>query len=186
MKTTARLNLEQPHLVEHRASIAASMGRGRQPKGPHQLMAWFLEEWQRELPSRTHKAEVWRDYVGFTEDRMGQGGSLLGTPAYAELFRRYIEGSPFETDPDGRYVRPIHAAIARLCGRRGHDGPTPKLDNGPFMARFLFRLAHSGDLGHSAASMGIPAQVQLIYAEQALYRLWRVYEVAPGAMGRAA
>jgi hypothetical protein len=171
MKTTARLNLEQPHLVEHRASIAASMGRGRQPKGPHQLMAWFLEEWQRELPSRT---------------RMGQGGSLLGTPAYAELFRRYIEGSPFETDPDGRYVRPIHAAIARLCGRRGHDGPTPKLDNGPFMARFLFRLAHSGDLGHSAASMGIPAQVQLIYAEQALYRLWRAYEVAPGAMGRAA
>ena len=181
MKTTARLTLEQPHLTEHRASLSAVATKAA-PRGLHRLMQWFLTEWQAELPTSIHKGEVWRDYVGLTEDRAGQGGSLLGTPAYAELFRRYIEGSPFETDPDGRYVRPLHAAIARICGRQGHEGPTPTRLPGPFMARFLFRLGHSGDINHSCHTMGIPPQVQPIYVEQALYRLWRVYEVAPGAM----
>jgi hypothetical protein len=144
-------------------------------------MVWFLKEWSSEIPDKLHKGDVWRDYVGLTEGRSGQGGSLLGTPQYADGFRRYIEGSPFETDPDGRYVRPVHAAIARMCGRQGFEGETAKLQQAPFMARFLFRLGHTGDLQRAAGSMGIPVQVQNVYGEQALYRLWKAYEVAPGA-----
>jgi hypothetical protein len=184
-KPAARLTLEQPHLPEHRASIEAVASKAA-PRGLHRLMSWFLGEWSAEVPDRIHKGEVWRDFVGLTEDRAGQGGSLLGTPQYAEGFRRYVEGSPFETDPDGRYTRPIHAAMARMAGRRGHEGPTEELQQAAFMARFLFRLAHTGDLERAASSMGIPSQVQHVYAEQALYRLWRSYEVAPGAMDRVA
>lgn len=185
MKTTARLNLEQPHLDDHRASIAIVAGKAA-PRGLPKLLAWFLREWANEVPDRIHKGDVWRDYIGLTEDRQAVGGSLLGTPAYADAFRSYIEGSPFATDADGRYAKPIHAAMARLCGRQGHEGPTRKLAPLPFMARFLFRLAVSGDLTRAADSMGIPEQVHHVYAEQALYRLWRTYEVAPGAMERAA
>lgn len=184
-KTIARLTLEQPHLADHRASIEAVATKAA-PRGLHRLMVWFLAEWANEVPERIHKGEVWRDFVGLTEDRQGQGGSLLGTPQYAEAFRRYVEGSPFETDPDGRYTRPIHAAMSRIAGRRGHEGRTHELLPAPFMARFLFRLAHTADLEQAASSMGIPPQVQHVYAEQALVKLWRSYEVAPGAMDRVA
>jgi hypothetical protein len=184
-KTLARLSLEQPHLVDHRASVQAVAVRAA-PRGLHRLMVWFLTEWAAEVPDRLHKGEVWRDYIGLTEERSSVGGSLLGTPASAEQFRRYIEGSPFETDADGRYARPMHAAIARICGRQGHEGETEKLQPAPFMARFLFRLGHCGDLARSAESMGIPVQVRHIYAEQALYRVWRAYEVGPGSVERIA
>lgn len=185
MKTTARLNLEQPHLDAHRASIEVTAAKAA-PRGLPKLLAWFLTEWALEIPDRIHKGDVWRDYVRLTEDRKGQGGSLLGTPQTADDFRSYIEGSPFATDQDGRYVRPIHAGIARMCGRQGHSGPTFALHPYPFMARFLFRLACTGDLLVSSESMGIPPQVQHVYAEQALFRLWRTYEVAPGATSRIA
>ncbi len=185
MKTTARLNLESPHLEHHRASIAVVAAKAV-PRGLPKLMAWFIAEWANEVPDKLHKGDVWRDYIGLTEDRKGVGGSLLGTPAYADAFRGYIEGSPFATDPDGRYAKPIHAAMARLCGRQGHEGPTRKLLPAPFMARFLFRLAVTGSLSQAGDSMGIPSQVHHVYAEQALYRLWRTYEVAPGAMERVA
>ena len=185
MKPEGRRSLEQPHLSEHHRSIESVASRSA-PRGVHRLMLWYLGEWQAEVPSQIHKADVWRDYISLTEERRAEGGSLLGTPQYAEGFRRYIEGSPFETDPDNRYVRPVHAAIARLCGRQGHEGLTPKLQQAPFMARFLFRLAVTADLVQAGTSMGIPVQVQPIYAEQALYRLWKAYEVGPGAMERVA
>jgi hypothetical protein len=185
LKPAARQSLEQPHLERHRSSIEAVAQRAA-PRGLHRLMVWFLGEWQAEVPSRLHKSGTWHDFVALTEERSSVGGSLLGTPQSAEGFRRYIEGSPFETDPDGRYVRPIHAAIGRLCGRQGHEGETHKLQPAPFMARFLFRLAMTGDLVQAGTSMGIPPQVQPIYGEQALYRLWKAYEVGPGAMERVA
>ena len=185
MKTTARLTLEQPHLDEHRRSVTVVASKAA-PRGLHQLLVWFLTEWANEVPSRIHKGDVWRDYVRLDEDRKAEGGSRLGSPQYAEDFRRYIEGSPFETDMDGRYARPIHAAIARICGRQGHAGPTEKLAPYPFMARFLFRLATTGDVVQACTSMGIPPQVQPVYAEQALYRLWRGYAVGPQALEGAA
>ena len=181
----SRQSLEQPHLVAHRASVS-NVARRAVPKGRVALLRWFLAEWADEVPDRLHKDEVWRDYVASTENRSGQGGSLLGAPQYADAFRSYIEGSPFATDIDGRYVRPVHAAIALLCGRQGHEGPTHKLAPHPFMARFLFRLALTGSVEEAATSMGIPPQVMPVYAEQALYRLWRGYEVAPGAMSAIA
>lgn len=185
MKSSARLALEQPHLTEHRASVATVAERAV-PRGLPRLLAWFIGEWSSEVPERIHKGDVWRDYVRLDEDRKGQGGSLLGTPQYADEFRSYIEGSPFATDQDGRYVRPVHAAIARVCGRQGHEGPSHQLAPFPFMARFLFRLATTGDLAVSSESMGIPPQVQHVYAEQCLYRLWRTYEPAPGGTSRVA
>lgn len=186
MKSSARIGLEQPHLNDHRRSIEHVAQRAA-PRGLHRLMLWFLEEWSAEIPDRLHKADVWRDYVKLgQEDRKAEGGSLLGTPNYADAFRTYVEGSPFATDLDNRYLRPVHAAIARLCGRQGHSGETHKLQPAPFMARFLFRLALTADLDIASSSMGIPPQVQPIYAEQALYRLWKAYEVGPGAMGRVA
>ena len=185
MKSAARLTLEQPHLDEHRRSVSVVASKAA-PRGLPALLAWFLREWAAEVPSRIHKGDVWRDYVRLDEDRKAEGGSRLGSPQYAEAFRRYIEGSPFETDMDGRYARPIHAAIARICGRQGHEGPTSKLAQYPFMARFLFRLATTGDLVQAGTSMGIPVQVLSVYAEQALYRLWRGYAVGPQAMGAVA
>lgn len=177
-KTLGRVRLEQPHADDHRLSVER-VARKAAPKGLAPLLHWFLTECANEVPERVHKGGVWRDYVGLTEDRRAEGGSVLGTPASAEGFRRYIEGSPFETDPDGRYIRPIHAAIARLCGRGGHEGQTTQLGQAPFMARFLFRLACSGSIGIASDSMGIPVQVHAVYAEQALYRLWRTYAVGP-------
>lgn len=185
MKPAARLTLEQPHLADHTRSVE-QVARKAAPRGLPALLHWFLTEWAHEVPDRIHKGDVWRDYVGLMEDRKAEGGSRLGSPQYAEAFRRYLEGSPFETDQDGRYARPIHAAIARICGRQGHEGPTERLAPYPYMARFLFRLATTGDVAQACASMGIPPQVQPIYAEQALYRLWRGYAVGPQAMENVA
>jgi hypothetical protein len=180
-----RLELEQPYAKEQRRAVEAAMRRAA-PKGLHRLMSWFLEEWRNEIPDRLHKGGVWWDHISLTEDRHGEGGSLLGTPATADDFRSYIEGSPFATDADGRYVRPIHAAMARLCGRQGHEGATVELAPAPFMARFLFRLATTADLRWTSTSMGIPVQAAEVYGEQAIYRLWRVYEPSPGAVERVA
>jgi hypothetical protein len=178
-KTLARLSLEQPFLDDHRTSVAVVASRAA-PRGLGPLVGWFLVEWAQELPASLHKGDVWRDYVRLDEERKAEGGSRLGSPQYAEGFRRYIEGSPFETDSDGRYARPIHAAIARIAGRGDHGGMmTRDLPVGPFMARFLFRFAVCGDLTASCDSMGLPPQAHAIYAEQVLYRLWKTYAVGP-------
>jgi len=137
-----------------------------QPKGLRELLAWFLHEWALEVPSAVHVPGVWRDYVRWDEDRKAVGGSLMGAPALADPFRRYTENSPSETDDDGYYMRPMHKAIAQLCGR--HPGTKEW-----WMARYLFRVALGhGDLVTVGARSGLHALAVDTYTEAALYRLW--------------
>lgn len=179
MSNAGREALHLPHRSEHVASVAMSMQRAV-PKGFNGLRHWFLTEWAVETPMSIHIDDVWRDWVRLDENRSAEGGSLLGALKYRDDFRAYIEGSPHATDADGRYERPLRAAVASLCGRSGHSGPTDKLQPAPFMARFLFRYGtSSGALLEVAASMGIPPQVAEIYAERAIQRVHRLYAVGP-------
>ena len=157
----------QPFEAEHRSSVARQMA---QPKGLGPLLAWFLREWSAEVPTSVHMRGVWHDHVGLTEDRRSVGGSLIGSPALASDFRRYIENSPSEIDQDGWYARPVHRALASMTGRNA---------NSVFMARFLFALARAaGDVDAAAQSFGIPPEVAPVYAEAAMFRLWRAWEPA--------
>lgn len=170
--------------ADHRASLARQMA---QPKGFGGLLTWFLEGFRSEVPEDVHKSGVWRDYVRIDEERHGEGGSLLGSPALADGFRRFIEGSAFATESsqyeghqsregDEHYAMPMRAALARLAGR-GDD-----VDEYPFMARTLYRTAiRGGDWDAACASMGIVAPVRRTYVQSALVRLWRRYSVQPPA-----
>lgn len=156
------------------------------PRGLDGLLRWFLAAWAEEVPDRLHTTGVWRDWG---VDSVG--GSRLGTPRTHDGFRAYIEGSPYETDHDVRldpdergavYVRPVHAALARMVGPNGGGPLTPKLGVWPFMGRFLFALACSGgDWRGTALRWGIPPQAAPLYAEKALERLWGRYEREPEA-----
>lgn len=150
--------------AERRASVAAKM---RQPVGLRQLLAWFLAEWEAEVPDSLHVPGVWRDYVRGDEDRRAVGGSLLGAPALHGGFRSYIENSPRQTTSDGDLMRPIHHALMLMAGRTSSGRP--------FMARYLFQLACSGgDVSSIAARLGWPDEVLRDYTEVALSRLHRI------------
>lgn len=177
--TVRRDALERPHAAQHEASLRVVM-RQAAPKGLGQLVSWFLREWAAETPTAIHVNDVWRDWTSVTEDRHAEGGSLLGTPKWHDDFRRYVEGSPHSTDPDGHYDRPLRSALARLCGKGGHEGATHRLGESPFMARFLFLYGNSGgQLTAVAESMGIPPQVAQIYAERALMKVYRAFAETP-------
>ena len=151
-----RTALLTPHAREHEASLAARMARGVPPSDLAALLRWYAAGWDAEVPMTLHRPEVWRDH-----GQGAQGGSRLGSPAWSDPFRRYMEGTPSETDQDGSYARPMHAALSRL-GRRH-----------PLTVRALFAVAQSGydwrgvaDRGHWAGEMFA------IYLERALLMLW--------------
>ena len=151
--------------VEHRAPAASLV----QPKGLRELLRWYLAEWSKEIPDTLHVPGVWRDFVRWDEGRRAVGGSLIGSPAMHDAFRRYVENSPSEADAEGFYMRPIHRALAAMAGRR-ESGP------GPFMARFLLRLAWSGgDIEATGAGFGIVADVVRPYTETALFHAWSLW-----------
>jgi hypothetical protein len=181
MTTERREALLSPHKREYERSVSVTMHRAV-PKGVGQLVSWYLREWANEMPTAIHVNEVWRDWVRLDEHRSAEGGSLLGAHKFTDGFRQFIDDSPHSTDEEGRYVRPIRAALARLCGRGGHAGPTKDLSPAPFMARFLYRFGTSGDMIGSANSMGIPDQVAQVYAERALMQLFRLYSVGPNLL----
>lgn len=152
------------YAAERRASMEAKFA---QPKGLGQLLAWFLREWAAEVPDTMHVPGVWRDYVRWDEDRGSVGGSLLGSPAMHGGFRSYTENSDRSTDADGSLHRPIHHSLTVMAGRTSSGRP--------FMARFLFRLAHAGgDIGSVASRLGWPDEAARDYAEAALFRLWTI------------
>ena len=165
-KPAARAALEAPHKGDHERSLMRAMERGRMPKGLGGLLAWFAAEWDSEVPQRLHTVEVWH---GRQEYRDGApvwpstlvGGSALGAHALTDTFRRYMESYAGERDEDGYYVRPMHAALARLA-RRDH-----------WMSRNIFAVAQAGydwkgvaDRGHWVHGM------YQAYLEEALRRLW--------------
>lgn len=166
-QSSALYDRERPHRAEHEASTGRR-DRGTMPKTLGQLLTWFAGEWDPEIPTRIHTVEVY--HARQERDRDGAkvwpealvGGSALGAPALTDHFRRYMESYAGEQDADGYYLRPMHAALARLAAR----------DH--WMARNLWAVAQAGydwrgvaDRGHWVHGMYV------VYIEEALRRLWR-------------
>ena len=112
-KPLRRLDRETPYRRDRERSEERAMARGIMPKTLDGLIAWLMECESSEVPSELHKHEVWRDYGQHAE-----GGSHLGSPAYADGFRRILEDSPSTIDADGYYLKPLRAALSRLRRRR--------------------------------------------------------------------
>lgn len=160
-KSDRRAALISPHAAENEASIQRAMSKGIQPKGLDALVTWFRELIHEEVPVTVHKAEVWRDY-----GHDGSGGSLLGTPAYSDPFRRFIESvdRPSITDEDGRYRFPLRSALSRISRRDD------------VMARMLYQLALlDGDWYRLADHMSYPSSVMKAAMRSWLHDLWREY-----------
>lgn len=164
--STAREALDRPYAADHAASVASAMEGGKMPKSLPGLLRWYEMAWWEEIPDRLHKREVWADHPDRREQREGYkavGGSLIGTHAYAESFRRYLENAASETDEDGYFTRPLHAAMAQMS-REGR----------PLMARALFAVAQAGfDWGVIADRGGWAREMFGDYLHRALTLLWR-------------
>jgi hypothetical protein len=181
--TAARDRLIRPYAPENAASLR------RKASKPRDLLGWFIVGFRAELPEQLHASGVWRDYVGDDEDRIGGGGSLLGTPRTADAFRAYLEGDPLlelemarlteagVTVAEEAYRFPMRAALARLSGRGRPEDPFP------FMARTLFRTAcMDGDWDAACRSMGVnPQPVRWVFVVTALDRLYDRYLDEPPA-----
>lgn len=168
-QSAALFERESPHRREHEQS-APRRDRGTMPKALGGLLTWFAAEWDSEVPTRLHTVEVYharqergRDGAKVWPEAL-VGGSSLGSHGLTDQFRRYMESYAGEQDVDGYYVRPMHAALARLAVR----------DH--WMARNLWAVAQAGydwqgvaDRGHWVHAM------YLVYIEEALRRLWREY-----------
>ena len=144
------------------------MSKGLMPKGLNGLLRWYAEGWDAEVPTTLHKAETWygrdRDGNGQTWPAELTGGSHLGTSAHTESFRRYIEEAESQCDPDGYYVRPMHAALSRL-GRRW-----------PLSASWLFAVAQSGfDWRGVALRLHMADEFAYRNTRDALSDLWTEY-----------
>ncbi len=149
--------LDSPYLVEYETSRANLFTTGKPPRTLAAAIAWFRELCHNEVPTTLHKSGVWRDYGLHAE-----GGSVLGSPAPSEPFRRLLEGSPSELDEDGFYVRPLRAALERMAYRK------------PLTSRHLYRLALvDGDWRRHAANEGWQDEEMQLYLERALFLLWR-------------
>ena len=158
-KPAARVALEAPHKRDHERSIEQRMGKGVMPATLPELLRWYSEGWDAEVPTALHKSEVWRDH-GIN----AEGGSRLGSPAHTDPFRRYLEGIPSQTDEDGYYTIPMHAALARL----GHRWP--------LTARTLFAVAQSGyDWRGVAERCHIAEELFYRMLMDALRALWAEY-----------
>lgn len=158
-KQDRRRALETPYSNDHERSLEARMGKGVQPRNLDALVAWFRGVIDDETPVSLHKPGVWRDHGEHAE-----GGSHLGAPAISDAFRRFIEGVPWQTDPDGYYVLPFRSALSRISRRW------------PMTARHLYRLALvDGDWRRHADNVAWQREEMELYIAQALRMLWREY-----------
>lgn len=158
-KHDRRQALETPYARDHERSLEARMGKGIAPKGLEALVTWFRSVISDEAPTDIHKAGVWRDH-----GEHAAGGSALGAPAISDAFRRFIEGVPWQTDPDGYYVLPFRSALSRISRRW------------PMTARHLYRLALvDGDWRRHADNVAWQREEMELYIAEALRMLWREY-----------
>jgi hypothetical protein len=162
-KTPQRRALELPYKDERARSIEARMvSKGVQPKGLDQLLAWFRDLIADEVPVALHKRGLWYDH-----GQDASGGSKLGTPAWSDPFRRFIEGvdHPSALNDDGFYLWPLRAALSRM-----------DRDRKPLTARMLFQLALlGGDWHRLADQMCYPIEIMELTIERALMHCWREY-----------
>lgn len=180
---------DAPYQTDHASSIA------RKAQPPKNLLGWFLEAFRCETPIEMNGHSVFvgqpdkpgRETLWARGSRASElsGGSLLGSPAFTDDFRRFIEDgsrqverAEYEGNQDRtvHYRYPLRAALAELGGRG------KATDEYPFMARVLYRTAmRDGDWDGACESMGIIGPVRWVYVQEALRRLWRHYEVEPPA-----
>lgn len=157
------------------------MAKGAKPKGLAAYIRWFADRWSAEMPTEMHGMTVW---IGRPAENIPPelvGGSHLGSPNLRDPFRRLMENSPFEVEYaeydghvqlDPHYVRPVHAAIARVAHRR------------PIIARWLAALAHCGfDWKGLGTRRGWSDEETELFLEAALYILWRSFDEAPREQG---
>src|SRR5262245_54646336 len=126
------------------------------------------------MPTPIHRPEV---YVGRPGEEIPPelaGGSLLGSPAYAEPFRRLLEDEhPDRTQPDWTFdgrdsaterhlVTPLRSAMRR-CGRH-FEG-------------FLVEVARGGGdwMGPAIRRGCANEHIAKVYAETAFTKLWEQY-----------
>lgn len=188
-----------------RSRISEAHARSKQPekapRGLYELLAWFRARFTEEVPDAIHGAALWRDYASRSEPRYRpQGGSLLGTPADDDGFRRLLYNSPKELEVseydghkaregDEHFARPMRAALFRVgplirCERHGGTIVNVKKecdnDERSHRAAFLFRVAASGfDWYAPSLSLGVPPHAARVYAEDALFVLWKTYDLVP-------
>ncbi len=175
--------LERPYSGAHSASVARQAERGRTPRTLGEYLRWFADGWHAEMPTEMHGLGV---FVGGPDPHLAAkrstskeliGGSLLGSPKVREPFRRLLENSPFETEfasydgnvqPDPHYVRPMHAAIARLSQRM------------PLGARWLSALAFCDfDWPSLVTRRGWSLEEGELYLVALCYQLWREFDLQP-------
>jgi hypothetical protein len=148
------------------------------------LLNWFLAGFADETPERIHAAGVWAAHThggpaeASSDDEVVEaGGSRLGSPKFAEPFRKLLENRPDELAErdtlDEHYARPMRAALATLA--RSRDG------DAPFMARFLSAVAYSQGDWQAVADrwFKVTPYVGRAFTEQALRRLHKVYRAEP-------
>ncbi len=158
-KTERRLALETPYARDQERSIEARAQKGLQPKSLPDLLRWFRGLCADETPRTIHKAEVWHDHA-----LHGEGGSALGSLAWSDPFRRYLENSDSECDAEGMYLRPLAASIFRLRLRY------------PLTAQHLYRLTLvDGDYRRHAENVGWQYEEMSVYLTRALQMLWREF-----------
>ncbi len=158
-KTERRLALETPFARDQERSIARKADRGREPRNLRQLLDWFAYICADEDLWAIHKNELWRDY-----GIHAQGGSALGTLAWSDRFRRYLENSISECDEDGYYRRPVAAAIFRIKLRREHDA-----------WHLCALMANKGDWTAHAQRVGYPVTDMGHIVRGVLQALWHEY-----------
>lgn len=160
-KTDRRQALETPYQRESEASVERAMSRGIQPRNLHDLVRWYVDVCEGEAPTAIHKRELWRDHGAGAD-----GGSKLGTKAWSDPFRRFLDSvdHPSAVDGEGIYRYPLRAALSRLSRRR------------PLTARALYQLAlMQGDWRRLAEQMSYPDEFMELYIEKALAMCWREY-----------
>lgn len=166
-KPARRSALETPFSRDHERSMEARLEKGRMPKALPELLRWYSEAWDCEVPTKLHNIEVWYGQSTDNGRPVPQeltGGSKLGTHAWSGNFRAYLEDEDNKVDQDGYYRRPTHAALARLGHRK------------PMMARNLFALAQSGYDWRGVATRGHwDLEMYEVYITEALRKLWVEY-----------
>lgn len=157
-----------PYKAGHDTSAAGRMQRARQPETLPGYLRWYAEAWDDEVPTTLHKVEVWAssgEIVDGSGDKVSDpGGSKLGTRAWGNQFRRYMENVDSECDADGFYIRPMHAALSRMERRW------------PLTARSLFAVAQSGYDWRGVAERGHWAEEMFYrFLMDAFAALWKEY-----------
>jgi hypothetical protein len=144
----------------------------------------LLKLWSQEMPTTLHRHEVFfgppdrpgRETLGASDSTTVElvGGSLLGSPAYAEPVRHLLEDdNPHREEPaiyEGSKTVALHLATPlrsamRRCGRM-------------FEGYLLEVARNGGDWGNAAVRRGCHNEdIARVYANEAFRRLWKHYQI---------